>query len=421
MMINRKLYPYIITLAAAGCLYFFSGGTSSQSEPAYSYPAKRFVNSEKKDSASLAKKNTDSLKVMSALELNNSYVIDSFFKVMAIHQKFNGNVLIAHNGKVLYNGSFGFANYRLKTNLNDSCEFQLGSVSKQFTAMAIMMLKEKGKLKYGDSVQQYFPDFPYHGITIQMMLDHRSGLPNYLYLCSSICKDQNCLIDNTEAVNSLIKRKPPRYFRPDQRFNYSNTNYCVLAAIVEKVTGSTFADFMRKNVFNVLHMDHTYIYCKSDTNVPNRIQGYNANYHRSGIDFLDGVAGDKGVYSTTWDLLKWDQALYGNKLVKQTTLKEAFMPHGRWVRGHNYGYGWWLTTFGGDTLTYHDGWWHGFNCAFIRDRKYHNTIIVLSNHVNWCINKSCELLNVLRGTLGEDTDKSNIAEDTEDTEKQAAL
>jgi CubicO group peptidase (beta-lactamase class C family) len=405
MKISGRLYSLLITVAAGSSLYFFSESTSSQGQPAYYSPAKRFVGPEKKDSVNLAKKR-DSLHSLSAEELNNCYVIDSFFKVMAYRQRFNGNVLIAHNGKVLYNSSFGYANYRLKTNLTDSSEFQLGSVSKQFTAVAIMMLKEHGKLNYSDSVQQYFPEFPYHGVTIQTLLDHRSGLPNYLYLCSNVCKDQNCLIDNMQVIDCLSQHKPPRYFRPDQRFNYSNTNYCVLAAIVEKISGMSFAEFMHKNVFNPLHMDHTFIYCKSDTNVPNRIQGYNANYNRSGIDFLDGVAGDKGVYSTTADLLKWDQALYGNSLVKQTTLKEAFEPHGHWVRGHNYGYGWWLTTFGGDTLTYHDGWWHGFNCAFIRDRKYHNTIIVLSNHVNWCINRSRDLLNVLRETLGEDIDKS---------------
>jgi CubicO group peptidase (beta-lactamase class C family) len=405
-MIGKKLFPIFLVLGAAGCLYFFSASTSSMNQPEPYYPpAKRFVDNSKKDTTRTHLKKPDSL-LRSAEELNNCYVIDSFFKAMSYRQRFNGNVLIAHNGKVLFSGSFGFSNYRKKTILTDSSEFQLGSVSKQFTAVAVMMLKEQGKLNYDDSVQKFFPDFPYHGVTVRLMLDHRSGLPNYMYLCSSVCKNETDFIDNQEVVNYLCSHKPPRYFRPDQRFNYSNTNYCVLAAIVEKVSGTTFADFMRTNVFNPLRMDHTYIYSKADTNIPNRVQGYNANYNRSGIDFLDGVAGDKGVYSTTWDLLKWDNALYGNTLVKQSTLADAFKPHGRWVRSHNYGFGWWLTPFGGDTLTYHNGWWHGFNAAFIRDRKYHNTIIVLSNHVNWCINQSRELLNVLRGTLKEGVDKS---------------
>lgn len=404
-MINRRLYSLFITLAAGGSLYFFSESTSSQGEPYY-YPAKRFIaDSKKKDTSGFNRRKKDSL-LMTQEELNNCYVIDSFFKVMAYRQRFNGNVLIAHDGKVLFSGTFGYANYRKKVTLTDSSQFQLGSVSKQFTSVAIMMMKERGKLSYDDTVQKFFPDFPYHGITVRMLLDHRSGLPNYMYLCSSVCKSSTDFIDNMDVMDCLAKHKPTRYFRPDQRFNYSNTNYCVLAAIVEQITGETFSAFMRKNVFTPLHMDHTFVYGKNDTVIQNKVQGYNANYNKSGIDFLDGVAGDKGVYSTIWDLLKWDQALYTNALVKQSTLKEAFKPHGRWVRNHNYGYGWWLTPFGGDTLTYHDGWWHGFNCAFIRDRKYHNTIIVLSNHINWCINRSRELLNVLRGTLKEDTEKN---------------
>jgi CubicO group peptidase (beta-lactamase class C family) len=417
---SKKLYPLYITIAAAASLYFFSASTSSQVAPPNYYPSARFVSNVTKLDTTASAKKKDTL-LLTPEELNNCYVIDSFFKVMSYRQRFNGNVLIAHDGKTLFSGVFGYANYRKKTPLTDSTEFQLGSVSKQFTAVAIMMLKQQGKLSYDDSIQKFFPDFPYHGVTVRLLLDHRSGLPNYMYLCGNVCRDQSNFIDNQQVVDCLTTHKPPRYFKPDQRFNYSNTNYCVLAAIVEKITGDSFAAFMRQNVFTPLHMDHTYIYCKSDTNIPNRAQGYNANYNRSGIDFLDGVTGDKGVYSTIWDMLKWDQALYSDKLVNQSTLADAFKPHGRWVRSHNYGFGWWLKPFGGDTLTYHDGWWHGFNCAFIRDRKYHNTIIVLSNHVNWCINRSTELLNVLRSTLKEEVSHDKDEDTDGDDTRQAAL
>lgn len=413
-MINKRIYSLVITIGAAASLYFFSESTSSQGQPGYYPPTKRFVNTDK-DTVKPIVKQRDSSKFLSAEELNNSYVIDSFFKVMAYRQRFNGNVLIAHNGKVLFSGSFGYANYRKKVLLTDSSQFQLGSVSKQFTSVAIMMLKERGKLDYNDSIQKFFPEFPYHGITVQMLLDHRSGLPNYMYLCSSVCRNETDYIDNMDVVKYLTEHKPPRYFRPNQRFNYSNTNYALLAAIVEEITDTTFSTFMQRNVFTPLHMNHTFVYDKNDTTIANRVQGYDANYRRSGFDFLDGVAGDKGVYSTIGDLLKWDQALYHNTLLKQSTLQAAFKPHGRWIRNHNYGYGWWLMPFGRDTLTYHDGWWHGFNCAFIRDRKYHNTIIVLSNHINWCINRSRDLLNVLRSTLKEGTDSTagDMAEEPE--------
>lgn len=408
---DRKLFSLLITIAAGGALYFFSDSTSGLSETAAYYPPAKRLSSSGDVNQPLAKSYQQPANPKAFItpeELNNCYVIDSFFKALTYRARFNGNVLIAHNGRVLFSGSFGYANYRKKISLSDSSEFQIGSVSKQFTAVAIMMLKERDKLSYDDTIQHFYPNFPYSGITIRMLLDHRSGLPNYMYLCSAINKSETGFIDNQQVVDYLTQYKPPRYFKPDQRFNYSNTNYCLLAAIVEKITGISFSEFMRKNAFEPLQMNHTYIFDKNDTTIPNRVQGYNANYNRAGIDFLDGVTGDKGVYTTSWDMLKWDQALYGEQLVKQSTLVESFKPNGRWIRQRNYGFGWHLMPFGGDTITYHDGWWHGFNCAFIRDVKYRNTIIVLSNHVNWCINQSRELLNVLRETLKEKSDSSKV-------------
>ncbi len=403
-MRNKKFFSLIIAVLIGWGVYFFSENASGLAEKSYrSIISRPLVNSYSVDSSVPRKELKDSV-FLTQQEINNCYVIDSFFKAMSYHQRFNGNALIAHNGKILFSGSFGYSNYRLKTTLSDSSEFQLGSVSKQFTATAIMLLKEQGKLNYSDSIQRFYPEFPYHGITIRDLLDHRSGLPNYMYLCSAINKSEDGFIDNQQVVDYLTKYHPSRYFKPDLRFNYSNTNYCLLAAIVEKITKSSFADFMKKNIFEPSGMKHTFIYNKADTIIPNRVQGYNANYNRSGIDFLDGVTGDKGVYSTIGDMLKWDNILYTSKIIDQRTLNDAFAPHGRWLRNRNYGYGWWLMPFGGDTLTYHDGWWHGFNCAFIRDVKYHNTIIVLSNHVNWCINKSRELLTVLRSTLKESSE-----------------
>lgn len=416
-MLNKKVYSLLLAVAVGWAVYFFSETASGSGEKSYlPAVARHTADTIGADTLGKSRKTKDSL-FLSQVELNNCYVIDSFFKAMNYRQRFNGNVLIAHNGKVLFSGSFGFANYKKKTELTDSSEFQLGSVSKQFTATAIMKLEEQGKLKFDDSIQQFYPDFPYHGITVRELLDHRSGLPNYMYLCSSVNKDENGFIDNQQVVDYLTRYHPSRYFRPDLRFNYSNTNYCLLAAIVEKISGESFSQFMTDHFFQPLGMKHTFIYDKTDTVIPNRVQGYNANYNRSGIDFLDGVTGDKGVYSTTADMLKWDQALYTNQVINQKTLKQAFAPHGRWMRQRNYGYGWWLMPFGDDTLTYHDGWWHGFNCAFIRDVKYHNTIIVLSNHVNWCINKSRELLYVLRATLKESSGPADLSTDnTQGTE-----
>ncbi len=332
------------------------------------------------------------------LEKFEAQSADSFFHVLTTHARFNGSVLVAHNGKVLYTQQFGYSDFKTKELLTDTSEFQLGSVSKQFTAVSIMMLKERNRLSYDDSVVKYFPDFPYKGVTIRMLLDHRSGLPNYMFTCSAECSDQVTLLDNMQVMDMLARYKPPCYFKPDRRYNYCNTNYCVLAAIVEKITGHHFSDFLRNNILVPLQMVHTFIYDKYDTVIPNKIPGYNPNYRIAGTDFLDGVAGDKGIYSTVSDLLKWDQALYSDKLVSQATLKEAYTPHTRWIGAHSYGFGWHLLLFNNDTIIYHGGWWHGFNCDFIRDIKEKNTIIVLSNHINWCIKRNWDLVALFHKT-----------------------
>jgi CubicO group peptidase (beta-lactamase class C family) len=381
----------------AGSWYLFTSGeaiTSAKGDNVNTHFSKKL-----RDSATIKlvkiKKDTA---IFSPLEKFEAQSADSFFNAMVSNSHFNGSALIAHNGKVLYSHQFGYSDYATREMLTDTSEFQLGSVSKQFTAVSIMMLKEKGLLSYDDSIVKYFPDFPYKGVTIRMCLDHRSGIPNYMFTCCAECTNQSSMIDNGDVMEMLAKYKPECYFKPDHLFNYCNTNYCVLAAVVEKITGKSFSDFVRKNIFEPCHMTHTFIYDKYDTVVPNRVTGYNQSYHKAGFDFLDGVAGDKGIYSTVTDLLKWDQALYSDKLVSQATLKEAYTPHTRWMGNRSYGFGWHLMLFDNDTIVYHGGWWHGFNCDFIRDIKQKNTIIVLSNHVNWCIRNNWSLLALFRRT-----------------------
>lgn len=393
-MVKKHIFPIALAISAVSIVYTFVGSTSSQGKEV---PNNRPAQKPKAIAVPMPKLKDST--ALNTLEQYESHKIDSFFNVLSKRSRFNGNVLVAHDGKILYRSSFGVSDYKTKELLTDSSEFQLGSVSKQFTAVAIMMLKEQGKLDYTDTIQKYYPDFPYKGITIGMLLAHRSGLPNYMYLCGNVCTDQKTPMDNQQVVQMLIAKHPPKYFRPNQKFEYSNTNYCLLAAIAEKVSGVSFAEFLRYKIFMPLGMTHTHIYDKNDTVIPNCVTGYNANYKKAGVDFLDGVTGDKGIYSTTTDVLKWDQALYTDKLLKQSTLKEAFTPHSRWVNQHNYGYGWRLVIFDHDTLVYHDGWWHGFNAAFMRDIKGKNTIIVLSNHVNWCINQSRDLLTMLHDEM----------------------
>jgi len=295
---------------------------------------------------------------------------------------FNGNVLVAQQGVVIYEECFGYRDLRKRDSLHFDSQFQLASVSKQFTAVAIMQLVEKGLINYTDTVQKFFPNFPYKGITIQMLLTHKSGLPNYIYLCDHFFTHKDSAVYNNEAIKCLEERHPPRYYRPGRRFNYSNTGYMILSSIVSRVSGLAFDDYMDKNIFKPLGMDNTFIYVKGKHNLPETVAvGYETRRRKADNIFLNGVTGDKGVYSTIEDLYKWDQGLYKNKIIKYSNLIQAFKPMGKrkWAR-KNYGYGWRMynSSKAGKVL-YHAGWWYGFQSLLVRIEKDKSTIVVLKN------------------------------------------
>jgi CubicO group peptidase (beta-lactamase class C family) len=311
---------------------------------------------------------------------------ESLFTGYATRQGFNGTVLVAHLGKVVYKHAFGYSDLYRKTPLNIESSFQLASVSKQFTAVAIMMLHDEGRLDFSDTVNKFFPDFPYKDITLRELLSHRSGLPNYMYFADKYWDKQSEYLSNAGVMEMLTRYVPKPDFKPNQRYAYSNTGYAVLAAIVEKVSGQSFGDFMNERVFTPLGMKNTFVFNPaSKITIPFPTNGYNKDSSPAHDDFLSGVVGDKGVYSTVEDMFKWDQALYTDCLVKQATLEEAFTPlsydH---KHNSNYGYGWRIKMLdGGEKVIYHAGWWKGYNSLYVRRLEDKTSIIVLSNKVNW--------------------------------------
>ena len=327
--------------------------------------------------------------------------IELFFKNLHLKRGFNGNVLISRDGQIIYKNALGFANVRTREPLKINSSFQLASVSKQFTAMAIMMLKERGSLSYDDKVDDYFPDFPYRGITIRELLCHRSGLPNYMYFCDQYCCTQDTPVSNMDVISLMEKYKPAAYRRPNIKHQYSNTGYCILGAIVEKVSGIPYKEFIESHIFKRLGMNDSFVYSiDSREEFPNKTIGYEAGgrgLKEAGINYLDGVVGDKGIYSTVEDLFKWDQALYTDKLICSSTLEEAFTPANKDLGLLNYGFGWRLyNSSGGDKIVYHKGWWHGFNACFTRDLSNHTTVIILSNIVNGSFAHIKELDDILK-------------------------
>jgi CubicO group peptidase (beta-lactamase class C family) len=309
---------------------------------------------------------------------------------------FNGCVLIAQKGHILYKGAHGYANFKTKQPLKINTAFQLASASKPFTAAAILMLMERGQLHLSDKVTCFIPDFPYPDIDIYMLLTHRSGLNNYVYFSVPYCENYKSykggIYDNNAVLDIMRNTKPAPFCPPDKKFGYCNTNYVILASIVEKVSGQSFHDFMRENIFAPLKMNNTWVRTpNSFAHHSNVAVGHTVAKRLDQNTYADDVVGDKGIYSTIEDLLKWDQALYSDKLLKQETLEKAFTGYSKEHGGKkNYGLGWRITEHQKDKKDiYHNGWWHGFNTTFFRRPSDEITIIVLSN-IN---NKKAYLIN----------------------------
>lgn len=317
--------------------------------------------------------------------------IDSIMQIRAKKNYFNGNVLVAFKGNCIYNESFGYADMVRRSKLKKDDIFQLASVSKQFTAMAIMMLKEQNKLAYDDTVTKYIPEFPYPRITLRMLLNHTSGLPNYMWLVEHHWKGKKAPY-NTDVVKMMNEHKLALYFTPGRRWDYSNTGYIILASIVEQITKVEFADFMKNNVFEPLQMNNSFVYSRSLSNAKkDRLIGYyyrSKRYRMIPETVNDGAVGDKGVYSTTEDLFKWDQALYNNTLVSYETLGEAISTFKlRNKYEIPYGFGFRIKTRNHKKVAYHHGKWNGFRTSILRYVEDTNTVIVL-NHTSTSLNNT---------------------------------
>lgn len=309
--------------------------------------------------------------------------VESYLEATLLRWKrFNGSILIAKNGAVVYEKYVGYKDFRTKEPLTSSSSLQIASTSKTFTGMAVLKLVEEGKVKLEDDLQQLFPGFPYQGVTVKMLLNHRSGLPNYLYYLEKGGWDKKQYLTNNDVLQTLINLKPPKAFNPDKRFQYCNTNYVLLALVIEKASGQSFPDYLKGTFFDPLQMNDTYVYTVNDT--ARATPSYNAGGGVWQMDYTDGPYGDKNIYSTPRDLLKWDQAIYSNSIINPVLLDSAFVSYSNERPSiHNYGLGWRLLNLkNGKRVIYHNGRWHGFNSAFSRLTDEKATIIILGNKYN---------------------------------------
>lgn len=313
--------------------------------------------------------------------------------VAGAHKNFNGVILVAENGKPVYYKAIGYRDYARQIPLQQTDIFELASLSKQFTAMIIMMLKEKNQLSYDDLVEKYL-NIPYKGISIRQLLTHTSGLPDYQAIMDKYW-DKSKVASNKEIIEYLNQYAPPRQFEPGEKYEYSNTGYVLLASIAEKASGRDFIELCRQWIFRPLKMSSTDIRTLSEKAavrnfaighiyVPLRQSYVRADSFPSS-DYTIWLGNRKGpgrISSTAADLLKWDQALYSEKLVKQSTLRDAFLP----MKLNNgtissYGFGWDLpATMDNNKVVMHTGDNPGYATRIIRYLSKKRTIIILSNN-----------------------------------------
>lgn len=297
---------------------------------------------------------------------------------------FSGVLLVADYGNIIYEKAAGYSDYRDKSPLTTHSVFQLASVSKMFTAAAVMLLEQDGLLDFDDPVRKHLPLFPFEDVTIRQLLMHRSGLPRYM-VTSDLFWPRDTPMTNRDMYYLMAEHCPPRYFPPGYKFNYQNSNYAYLGYLVEVVSGEPFSRFVRQRIFEPLEMWDSYIYdTRSESDIPGMVKGHIYRRPRP-LDpegnYINGVVGDKGVYSSARDLLKFDQALYSDKLLSESSIQQAFTPGPRkkYTRRDDYGFGWRISTFPKDQLVYHYGWWNGFKTTFMRYLSKRRTIIVLTN------------------------------------------
>ncbi|MBA3577692.1 MAG: serine hydrolase [Sphingomonas sp.] len=289
---------------------------------------------------------------------------------------FSGTVLIARNSAPIFIKSYGLANYELGVPNTDETAYALASLSKQFTALAIMQLKERGKLKLSDPLCRYLDHCPasWRPITIQQLLSHTSGIPNYSSL--SDWDDKLAMLDYKRPELVALFRDLPLEFTPGEKFKYSNSGYFLLGMVIERVSGKHFDEYLEEKIFKPAGMARSR-YEESRALVPARATGY----YSLGTDFINARLvspttnlGAGGVYSTVGDLLRWDNIFASDQLVSRASREEMLTP----VK-NNYGYGWHVGERFGRIQHYHSGSDNGFSTYIIRFPSDRTTVIVLSN------------------------------------------
>lgn len=336
---------------------------------------------------------------------NSLQKLDSLFNSLYSYGQLNGNVLVAENGQPIYKKSFGYSNFETRSQHSENSIMSLASITKTFTAISILQLKEKGKLKLDEYVIKYLNDFPYPSITIRNLLSHTSGLPDWDLFEEEIKNNPNKIFTNKDVLPSLEVWKKPLENKPYEKWEYSNINYVLLAIIIEKITGISYQEYVRQHIFVPAKMNNTFFKTDSVALVGkhksiNYIYPFKYSSALQNVDSIErfhwsvyclsGIVGQGNGVSTTEDLFIFDQFLYSGKLLKTSTLEEAFTPtklkSGEYANADinigkaSYGLGWFI--FDDKTngkIVWHTGGVPGALSILLRNIDKKQTVIILDN------------------------------------------
>lgn len=308
--------------------------------------------------------------------------INHFYNKNWPNNTMNGGFLVARNGQIIFERYNGYANKNEGTTITANTPLHIASVSKVLTATAVLKLVNAGKLDLDQKVNTILKTFPYPDCTVRMLLSHRSGMRNYAYFTDrdKTVWDRHNQLTNKDILNILATKDIGLESKTGTRFSYCNTNYAMLALIIEKITGLTYKEAMTQMIFKPLGMSNTFV-LDNEKDRKKIVPSYKGNGVEIGFDYLDCVYGDKNIYSTPRDLLKFDRARNAPGFLKPELLKQVYTGYSNERKGtKNYGLGIrminWET---GQNFYFHNGWWHGNTSSYIPLQKENVTIIALSN------------------------------------------
>lgn len=324
--------------------------------------------------------------------LEKGHKVEEFFHThIKKDPSFSGGFLVAKNGQIIYEEYQGFANKAKNDVLTQNTPMHVASVGKVITAVTVLRLVDEGFLDLDQSVSSIIPEFPHQEISVRMLLNHRSGLRYYGYYNNTIWSPSKT-ITNEDVLDIIASKKVALDFIPNKRFAYSNTNYVMLALVVERITGDTFKKAVKDIVFDPLQMSHSFVLDNLD-HKEEVCQSYSASNRLMHWDYMDGTYGDKNIYTNPRDMLKLDTALYSDAFLSPELKQQMSKGYSYETKGkRNYGLGLRLIEMdNGHNYTFHNGWWRGNTTSYIRLEQDSVSIILFANKYSKLSYKTIDL------------------------------